>query len=196
MGQAFLVAGPAPPSGGRAELWPACVARMATQLAGLPVGAPGVTLNRLCGSGPDALAQAARSIRGGCRPPGRRRCGEHDSRAVRHIEGGYRLGAREGAARQDDWGMESISNRDCISGLMNRQRGMNDAAAALLGLPDNAEHVNPNGGAIALGHPLGASGARLALTAAIEMSIRQARRAVATMYIGVGQGIPVLLEAA
>jgi acetyl-CoA acetyltransferase len=64
------------------------------------------------------------------------------------------------------------------------------------GLPDNAEHVNPNGGAIALGHPLGASGARLALTAAIEMSGRQARRAVATMCIGVGQGIPVLLEAA
>jgi 3-oxoadipyl-CoA thiolase len=65
-----------------------------------------------------------------------------------------------------------------------------------LGLPDNAEHVNPNGGAIALGHPLGASGARLALTAAIEMSGQQARRAVATMCIGVGQGISVLLEAA
>jgi acetyl-CoA acetyltransferase len=132
MGQAFLVAGPAPPSGGTAHLWPACVARMATLLAGLPVEAPGVTLNRLCGSGPDALAQAARSIRGGCRPPGRRRCGEHDSRAVRHIEGGYRLGTRKCAARHDDWGIESISNRDCISGLMNRQRGMNDAAAALL----------------------------------------------------------------
>ena len=63
-----------------------------------------------------------------------------------------------------------------------------------LGLPDDAEHVNPNGGAIALGHPLGMSGARLALTAAVELGHRDARRAVATMCIGVGQGISVLLE--
>ncbi|MEE3062675.1 MAG: 3-oxoadipyl-CoA thiolase [Actinomycetota bacterium] len=65
-----------------------------------------------------------------------------------------------------------------------------------LGLPDDAEHVNPNGGAIALGHPLGASGARLALTAATEMSDRQLRRALVTMCVGVGQGVAVLLEAA
>ncbi len=65
-----------------------------------------------------------------------------------------------------------------------------------LGLADDAEHVNPNGGAIALGHPLGASGARLALTAALELSARGARRALVTMCIGVGQGISVLLEAA
>jgi acetyl-CoA acyltransferase len=65
-----------------------------------------------------------------------------------------------------------------------------------LGLPDDAAHVNPNGGAIALGHPLGMSGARLALTAAVELSERGARNAVATMCIGVGQGISVLLEAA
>jgi 3-oxoadipyl-CoA thiolase len=65
-----------------------------------------------------------------------------------------------------------------------------------LGLPDDAEHVNPNGGAIALGHPLGASGARLALTAALELHSRGMRRAVATMCIGVGQGIAVLIEAA
>jgi acetyl-CoA acyltransferase len=65
-----------------------------------------------------------------------------------------------------------------------------------LGLPDDAEHVNPNGGAIALGHPLGASGARLALAAALEMGDRGGQRAVATMCIGVGQGIAVLLEAA
>ncbi len=64
-----------------------------------------------------------------------------------------------------------------------------------LGLPDDAEHVNPNGGAIALGHPLGMSGSRLALTAAIELSDRGARRALCTMCIGVGQGIALLLEA-
>jgi 3-oxoadipyl-CoA thiolase len=62
-----------------------------------------------------------------------------------------------------------------------------------LGLADDAEHVNPNGGAIALGHPLGASGARLALTAAIERRQRDADYAVATMCIGVGQGIAMLL---
>jgi 3-oxoadipyl-CoA thiolase len=70
------------------------------------------------------------------------------------------------------------------------------AVTRSLALPDDAEHVNPNGGAIALGHPLGASGARLALTAALELHDRGARRALATMCIGVGQGIAVLFEAA
>ena len=63
-----------------------------------------------------------------------------------------------------------------------------------LGLPDDAAHVNPNGGAIALGHPLGMSGARLALTAAIEMVNTDANRALCTMCIGVGQGIALMLE--
>ena len=63
-----------------------------------------------------------------------------------------------------------------------------------LGLPDDADHVNPNGGAIALGHPLGASGARLALTAALEMQDRGLARAIATMCVGVGQGAAMLLE--
>ena len=72
------------------------------------------------------------------------------------------------------------------------------ALAVLRGLhlPDDADHVNPNGGAIAIGHPLGMSGARLALTAAIEMNDRDARRALATMCIGVGQGIALALEKA
>jgi acetyl-CoA acyltransferase len=64
-----------------------------------------------------------------------------------------------------------------------------------LGLPDDAAHVNPNGGAIALGHPLGASGARLAGTAALEMKLRGGKRALATMCIGVGQGISLAIEA-
>jgi acetyl-CoA acyltransferase len=63
-----------------------------------------------------------------------------------------------------------------------------------LGVPDDAEFVNPNGGAIALGHPLGMSGARLALTATQELHERKAKRALCTMCIGVGQGIAVLLE--
>ena len=63
-----------------------------------------------------------------------------------------------------------------------------------LGLADDAEHVNPNGGAIALGHPLGMSGARLITTALIELELRKARRALCTMCIGVGQGIAMIIE--
>ncbi len=70
------------------------------------------------------------------------------------------------------------------------------AVTRQLGLPDDAEHVNPNGGAIALGHPLGMSGARLALTAAVELGERDANRALCTMCIGVGQGIALMLEKA
>ncbi len=63
-----------------------------------------------------------------------------------------------------------------------------------LGLPDDDPRVNPNGGAIALGHPLGMSGARLATTALIELEARRQRYALCTMCIGVGQGIAMLLE--
>ncbi|AML57884.1 3-ketoacyl-CoA thiolase [Serratia rubidaea] len=63
-----------------------------------------------------------------------------------------------------------------------------------LGLPDDAEQVNPNGGAIALGHPLGMSGARLALTAMHELERRDGRYALCTMCIGVGQGIAMIIE--
>jgi 3-oxoadipyl-CoA thiolase len=63
-----------------------------------------------------------------------------------------------------------------------------------LGLGDDSEHVNPHGGAIALGHPLGMSGARLAMTSVNGMESRGARLAVATMCIGVGQGIAALIE--
>jgi 3-oxo-5,6-didehydrosuberyl-CoA/3-oxoadipyl-CoA thiolase len=63
-----------------------------------------------------------------------------------------------------------------------------------LGLADDAEHVNPNGGAIALGHPLGMSGVRLALAATLELERRNGRYALCTMCIGVGQGIALILE--
>ena len=63
-----------------------------------------------------------------------------------------------------------------------------------LGLADDAPHVNPNGGAIALGHPLGMSGARMALSAMIELEQKKKKRALATMCIGVGQGIALALE--
>ncbi|HSY04380.1 MAG TPA: 3-oxoadipyl-CoA thiolase [Steroidobacteraceae bacterium] len=63
-----------------------------------------------------------------------------------------------------------------------------------LGLPDDAAHVNPNGGAIALGHPLGMSGARLAATATWQLAQLGGRYALCTMCIGVGQGIALILE--
>jgi acetyl-CoA acyltransferase len=63
-----------------------------------------------------------------------------------------------------------------------------------LDLPDDAEHVNPNGGAIAIGHPLGASGARLIMTAAYHLRRTGARYALCTMCIGVGQGISMIIE--
>ncbi|MEE8258161.1 MAG: 3-oxoadipyl-CoA thiolase [Sphingomonadales bacterium] len=62
------------------------------------------------------------------------------------------------------------------------------------GLPDDAEHVNPNGGAIALGHPLGMSGARLVLTASRELSARKGKYGLVTMCVGVGQGASLILE--
>ena len=63
-----------------------------------------------------------------------------------------------------------------------------------LGLPDDADHVNPNGGAIAIGHPLGASGARLVTTSVYRLAALQVQYALCTMCIGVGQGIAMILE--
>ncbi|MDO5102445.1 MAG: 3-oxoadipyl-CoA thiolase [Lautropia sp.] len=68
------------------------------------------------------------------------------------------------------------------------------AVTRQLGLPDDAAHVNPNGGAIAIGHPLGMSGARLATTAAYQLRRQRGRYALCTMCIGVGQGIALIIE--
>ena len=63
-----------------------------------------------------------------------------------------------------------------------------------LGLADDAEHVNSNGGAIALGHPLGASGARLVITAMYALRRQQESRALVTMCVGVGQGVALAID--
>lgn len=68
------------------------------------------------------------------------------------------------------------------------------AVTRALGLPDDADHVNPNGGAIAIGHPLGASGGRLVTTAINQLHRTRGRYALCTMCIGVGQGIALILE--
>jgi acetyl-CoA acetyltransferase len=70
------------------------------------------------------------------------------------------------------------------------------ACTRTLGLPDDAAHVNANGGAIALGHPLGASGARLAMTAAFALRRHRQRRALVSLCVGVGQGLALALEQA
>ena len=68
------------------------------------------------------------------------------------------------------------------------------AVMRALNLTDDDQRVNPNGGAIALGHPLGMSGARLTLTAVRELQLRKERYALCTMCVGVGQGIAMLIE--
>jgi acetyl-CoA acyltransferase len=90
------------------------------------------------------------------------------------------------------------------TGLTLKEMGLielNEAFAAQslavlrqLGLPDDAEHVNPNGGAIAVGHPLGASGARLVTTSVYQLAALRVQYALCTMCIGVGQGIAMILE--
>ena len=68
------------------------------------------------------------------------------------------------------------------------------ATLRALGVPDDADHVNPNGGAIALGHPLGMSGTRLVMTAAYQLKRIKGRYALFTMCVGVGQGVALILE--
>ena len=68
------------------------------------------------------------------------------------------------------------------------------ACTRKLGLADNDSRINPNGGAIALGHPLGVSGTRIIQTAAIELHKRNKKYALCTMCIGVGQGYAVIIE--
>lgn len=87
----------------------------------------------------------------------------------------------------------SVSDMDVIE-INEAFASQSLATLRELGLPDDAEHVNPNGGAIALGHPLGMSGARLVLTATEELQRREARYALCAMCIGVGQGIACVLE--
>ncbi|HNJ09775.1 MAG TPA: 3-oxoadipyl-CoA thiolase, partial [Plasticicumulans sp.] len=68
------------------------------------------------------------------------------------------------------------------------------ACLRALGLPDDSTRVNPNGGAIALGHPLGASGARLVMTALHQLERSGGRLGLATMCVGVGQGVALAIE--
>jgi len=87
--------------------------------------------------------------------------------------------------RPSDFGVIELNEAFASQGI---------AVLRQLDLEEDAEHINPNGGAIALGHPLGMSGARITGTAALELAIRNEKLALATMCIGVGQGIAIALE--
>jgi 3-oxoadipyl-CoA thiolase len=87
----------------------------------------------------------------------------------------------------------SIKDFDCIE-LNEAFASQSLACVRQLGLADDAPHVNPNGGAIALGHPLGMSGARLVFTAVHQLQKTDGRRALATMCVGVGQGVSLAVE--
>ncbi len=105
------------------------------------------------------------------------------------------MGIGPAPAVQKLLGMTGLSIHDVdIIELNEAFASQGIAVLRQLGLPDDAEHVNPHGGAIALGHPLGMSGARLALTAVSAMEALGQKRAIATMCIGVGQGIAALIE--
>ena len=86
-----------------------------------------------------------------------------------------------------------LEQMDCIE--LNEAFAVQSLAVLRdLGLPDDAPQVNPNGGAIALGHPLGMSGARLVTTATYHLQRTGGRYALCTMCIGVGQGIALIIE--
>jgi 3-oxoadipyl-CoA thiolase len=87
----------------------------------------------------------------------------------------------------------SISDFDCIE-LNEAFASQSLACLRQLGIADDASHVNPNGGAIALGHPLGMSGARLVLTAVHQLQKTRGHRALATMCVGVGQGVSLAVD--
>ena len=114
----------------------------------------------------------------------------HGRRAAAHH--GHRPGAGGAASCWPTTGL-SIGDIDVIE-LNEAFASQGIAVLRQLGLPDDAEHVNPHGGAIALGHPLGMSGARLAMTAVNALEDARPERAIATMCIGVGQGIAALIE--
>ncbi len=224
------------------------VARMSLLLGGLPVQVPGVTVNRLCASGLEEVAAAARAIRAGdidlaiaggvesmtrapfvkCKAdqPYQRsaeaRRVEHDEqpRPDTTLEGLARLKAlvREdgsvtagnASSINDGAAAMVVASGAAVGKLLARLRlkitdfeviEINEAFASqalaclrAFGIAVDADHVNCHGGAIALGHPLGMSGARIAGAAVQELERRSGRYGLATLCVGVGQGAALAFE--
>ncbi len=160
-----------------------------------PIVRPGGTVTAGNASGVNDGAQAliVASARGRRAPRAdadraHRRHGDRRRAAARH---GHRPGAGDAeaarAARHEDGRLRSSSSTKPSPARRWR-------ACASSELADDAEHVNPNGGAIAYGHPLGMSGARLAADVALELQRAGGRFGLATMCVGVGQGVAMALE--
>src|SRR6266850_1282739 len=172
------------------------VARMALLLAGLPESVPGLTLNRLCASGLDAVGAAGRAIRAGeidfaiadgvdaMPETGENVAEEFQVSRADQDAFAIRSQRRAGAAIASGYFAEEITPVSVPGGK----------AGPITVDKDDADFVNPHGGAIALGHPLGMSGARLAMTAVHGMEKRGGKRALATMCVGVGQGVAMAIE--
>src|SRR5437764_1029403 len=189
------------------------VARMALLLAGFPVEVPGQTVNRLCGSGMQATIAAAREIQSGAAEIMVAGGVESMTRApwvmpkpdagfprgpqtVYDSALGWRLVNPKLAAMYGTLQMGETAERVAQKYEVSREdqdafalRSHQRAVAAQKSGRLAEERVNVNGGAIALGHPLGSSGARLVSTLVREMTHRDAEYGLATMCIGVGQGI-------
>ena len=138
-----------------------------------------------------AMIIASESGRQGQRPDAAR---PHPGRRLgRRAAAGH--GHRPGAGDPEAAGKLGLTVRDFDTIELNEAFAA-QALAVLrqLGLADDAENVNPNGGAIALGHPLGASGGRLMITALNQLEATGGKRALCTMCIGVGQGIALALQ--
>jgi acetyl-CoA acyltransferase len=173
------------------------VARMAVLLAGLPVEIPGATVNRLCGSGMEAVCDAARTIAAGeadvclagvrplARYAGAAAAGVHpDYMGIGPVPAMNRVLGRAG------WRLDEVDLLEVNEAFAAQSVAVVDELKA------DQDRVNVNGGAIAIGHPLGCSGARIVTTLLHEMRRRGASRGAASMCIGVGQGIASLWEAA
>ena len=173
---------------------------------------------------PDTTLEALAKLKGVVKPEGTVTAGNASGRERRRVRADPRIGSGREEARADasrarrrrgdgrgcaaHHGHRSGAGdaRSCSRGSVSRSAQMdvielNEAFAAQglavirdLGLPDDAAHVNPNGGAIAIGHPLGASGARLVTTALNQLERIRGRYGLCTMCIGVGQGIALVIE--
>lgn len=180
------------------------VARMAVLLAGLPDAVPGFTVNRLCAGGLTAVATAAAMVGSGAAAlvvASEATVREHDltvrARIVASANAGIApnvmgLGPVPSTRRALDRAGWAITDLDAVE--------LNEAfAVQSLGvirqLKLDEEIVNADGGAIALGHPLGCSGARILLTLLGRMERGNHRRGLATLCVGVGQGVSMLVEA-
>ena len=167
------------------------IARMAVLLAGLPETVPGATVNRLCASGMEAVTGAARMIAAGeadIVPAGGSESMSRAPFVLARPEERCRAPWRRTTPGSAGGAVDSVEEAELNEAFAAQ------ALASVRELGIDPEAVNPDGGAIALGHPLGCSGARILTTLLHRMRRTGARRGPAAMCVGVGQGSAVLVD--